>query len=226
MHVCIYVCMYVCMHVYCMHNLPTYLTQVTLDLEAAAAAHRDVLCVCDTSVPDQCVRHLCCSQVTLDLEAAAAAHRDVLCVCDTSVPDQCVRHLCCSQVTLDLEAAAAAHRDVLLRQHTTHDTDTANTLTVAPLQTFQPVYLQVHMYVWVRVCPHTVWACTQARPLANACTHKHTNTYTRVRRRRTVKSRCSKRLRTSDGRSRTRFVIVWGDGCMHKWIYPYIDTTE
>ena len=191
MHVCIYVCMYVCMHVYCMHNLPTYLTQVTLDLEAAAAAHRDVLCVCDTSVPDQCVRHLCCSQVTLDLEAAAAAHRDVL-----------------------------------LRQHTTHDTDTANTLTVAPLQTFQPVYLQVHMYVWVRVCPHTVWACTQARPLANACTHKHTNTYTRVRRRRTVKSRCSKRLRTSDGRSRTRFVIVWGDGCMHKWIYPYIDTTE
>ena len=124
-----------------MHNLPTYLTQVTLDLEAAAAAHRDVLCVCDTSVPDQCVRHLCCSQVTLDLEAAAAAHRDVL-----------------------------------LRQHTTHDTDTANTLTVAPLQTFQPVYLQVHMYVWVRVCPHTVWACTQARPLANACTHKHIHT--------------------------------------------------
>ena len=67
-----------------------------------------------------------------------------------------------TQVTLDLEAAAAAHRDVLLRQHTTHDTDTANTLTVAPLQTFQPVYLQVRMYVWVRVCPHTVWACAQA----------------------------------------------------------------
>jgi len=51
-------------------------------------------------------------------------------------------HSAYAQVTLDLEAAAAAHRDVLLRQHTTHDTDTANTLTVAPLQTFQPVYLQ------------------------------------------------------------------------------------